>query len=93
MAVEVRGEPRSMTSCFLAKLTFSKIVFMHWDLQGKPVSSRPRLTNSDYDGFKKRPISVSIFEHIFMSSHTDHGFPLIVTSTKYQTIKLDFMEE
>ena len=48
MAVEVSGEPRSMTSSFLTKLTFSRIEFMHWVSRRKADSSRPRLTNSDF---------------------------------------------
>ena len=52
MAVEVSGEPRSMTSS-LAKLTFSRKEFMHWVSRRNTVSSRPNLTNSDFDGFKK----------------------------------------
>ena len=47
MAVEVSGEPRSTTSSFLAKLTFSRIEFMHCVLRRNTASSRPRLTNSD----------------------------------------------
>ena len=53
MAVEVSGEPRSMTSSFLTKLTFSRIEFMHWVSRRNTVSSRPRLTHSDLDGFSK----------------------------------------
>ena len=66
-----------MTSCFLTKLTFSSIEFMHWVLPRNTISSRPRLTNSDLDGFRKRPMSVSILEHLFMSSHADLGSPAI----------------
>ena len=50
MAVEVNGEPRSMTSSFLAKLTSFSMEFMHWVSRRNAVSSRPRLTNSDLDG-------------------------------------------
>ena len=85
MAVEVNGEPRSMT--------FSMIEFMHWVSRRNTVSSRPRLTNSDLDGFRKRPMSASIHENLHMLSHTDLGYPAIVASSKYQTLKLDFMEE
>ena len=74
MAIEVSGEPRSMTSSFLTKLTFSRIEFMHMVSRRNTVSSRPRLTNSELDGFRKRPMSASIREHVFMSSHTDLGF-------------------
>ena len=90
MAVEVSGEPGSMTSS-LTKLTFPRIEFMHWISPRNTVSSRPRLTNSDLDGFRKRPMSASIHEHLFMSSQTDLGSPAIVASSKYQTSKLDFM--
>ena len=93
MAVVVSGEPRSMTSSFLTKLTFSRIDFMHWVSRKKADSSRPILTNSDLDGFRIRPRSASIHEHFFMSSHTDLGSPAIVASSKYQTLKLDFIEE
>ena len=92
MAVEVSGEPRSMTSS-LTKLTFSWIEFMYWVWRRNTVSSRPRLTNSDLDGFRKRPMSANIHEHLFMSSQTDLGSPAIVASAKYQTLKFDFMEE
>ena len=92
MAVEVSGELRSMIS-YLTKQTFSRVEFVHLVSQRNTVSSRPRLTNSDSDGFRKRPMSASILEHLFMSSHTDLGSPAIVTSSKYQTLKLDFMEE
>ena len=44
-------------------------------------SSRPRLTNSDLDGFRIRPMSASIHEHFFMSSQTDLGSPAIVASS------------
>ena len=88
MAVEVSGEPRSMTSSFLTRLTFSRIDFMHWVSRRNADSSRPRLTNSDLDGFRIRPMSASIHEHFFMSSHTDLGSPAIVASSKYQTLKL-----
>ena len=54
MAVEVSGEPRSMTSSILTKLTFSRIEFMHCVSRRKTASSRPRLTNSDLDGFRKK---------------------------------------
>ena len=54
MAVDVSGEPRSMTSSFLAKLTFSSIEFVHWVSRKNTVSSRPRLTNSDLDGFRQK---------------------------------------
>ena len=87
MAVEVSGEPRSMTSSFLTKLTFSRIEFMHWVSRRNTVSSRPRLTNSDLDGFRKRPMSASIHKHLFISSHADLGSPAIVASSKYQTLK------
>ena len=93
MAVEVSGEPRSMTSSFIAKLTFSRIDLMHWVSRRNTVSSRPRLTNSDLDGFRKRPRSASIHEHLFMLSHTDRGSPAIVASSKHQTSTLDFKEE
>ena len=93
MAVEVSGEPRSMTSSFLTKLTISRIEFMHLVLRRNTISSRPKLTNSDLDGFRKRPMSASIHEHLFMSSHTNLGTPAIVASSKYQMSKLDFMEE
>ena len=93
MAVEVSGEPRNMTSSFLAKLTFSRIEIKLWVSRRNTVSSRPRLTNSDLDGFIKIPMSASIHEHLFMSSHTDLGSPAIVASSKYQMLKLDFMEE
>ena len=53
MAVEVSGEPRSMTSSFLTKLTLSRIEFMHWVSRRNTVSSRSRLTNSDLDGLRK----------------------------------------
>ena len=66
---------------------------MHWVSWRNTVSSRPRLTNSDLDGFRKRQMSASIHEHLFMSSHTDLGSPAIVASSKYQTLKLDFMEK
>ena len=49
MAVEVSGEPRSMTTSFLAKLTFSRIEFIHWVSRRNTVSSRPELNNSDLD--------------------------------------------
>ena len=88
MAVEVSGELRSMTS--LTKLTFSRMEFMHCVSRRNTVSSRRRLTNSDFDGFKKK---ASMLEHFFMSSHTDLGSPAIVASSKYQTLKLDFVEE
>ena len=91
MAVEVSGEPRSMTSS-LTKLTFSRIEFMHRVSRRNTVTSRPRLTNSDLDGFRIRPMSASMHEHLFMSSHTDLGSPAIVASSKYQTLILDFME-
>ena len=93
MAVEVSGEPRSITSSFLTKLTFSRIEFMHWVLRCNAVSSRPRLTNSDLDGFRSRPISASILEHLFMSSHTVLGSPATMASSKYQMLTLDLMEE
>ena len=93
MVVGVSGEPRSMTSSFSTKLTFSRIEFMHCVLRRNTASSRPRLTNSDLDGFRKRPMSASIHEHLLMSSQTDLGSPAIVASSKYQTLKLDFMEE
>ena len=51
MTVEVSDEPRSMTSSFLTKLTFSRIEFMHWVLWRNAVSSRPRFTIYDLDGF------------------------------------------
>ena len=81
MAVEVSGEPRSMISSF-KKLTFFRIECMHWVSLRNTVSSRPRLTDSGLDGFRKRPMSASIHEHLFMSSHTDLGFPAIVASSK-----------
>ena len=81
-----------MTSS-LSKLTLSRIEFMHRVSRRNTVSSRPRLTNSDVDGFRKRPMSASMHEHLLMSSHTDHGSTAIVASFKYQTLKLDFMEE
>ena len=93
MAVEVSGEPRSMTSSFLTRLTFSRIESMHWVSRRNTVSSRPRLTNSDLDLFRKRQMSASIHEHLSMSSHTDLGSPAIVASSKYQTLRLDFMEK
>ena len=55
----------SMTSSFLTKLTFSRIELMHWVSRINTVSSSPRLTNFDLDGFRKRPMSASIHEHIF----------------------------
>ena len=88
MAVGVSGEPRSMTSS-LTKVAFSRIEFMHWVSPKNTVSSRPRLTNSDLDGFRKRPMSACIHYHLFMSSHADIGSPAIVASSKYQTLKLD----
>ena len=63
MAVEAIGKPRSMTSS-LAKLTFSRIEFMHWVSRCNTVSSKSRLTNSDLDGFRKRPMSASIHDHL-----------------------------
>ena len=66
---------------------------MHWVSRRNAVSSRPRLTNSDLDGFRKRPMSASMHEYLLMSSHADLGSPAIVASSKYQTLKLDFMEE
>ena len=93
MAVDVGGEPRSMTSSFLTKLTFSRIELMHWASRRNTVSSRPRLTNSNLDEFRKRPMSASMHEHLFMSSHTDLGSPATVASSKYHTLRLDFMEE
>ena len=51
MAVEVSGEPRSMTSSFLTRLTFSMIEFMHVVSRKNTVSSRLKLTNSDLDVF------------------------------------------
>ena len=92
MAVEVSGEPRSMTSSFSTKLTFSRIEFMNWVSRRNTVSSMPRLTNSNLDGFRKRPMSASMHEHLFMSSHADVGSPAIVASSIYQTLKLDFMD-
>ena len=92
MAVEVSGEPRSMTSSFLTKLTFSRIEFMHYVSRRNTVS-RPRLNNSDLGGFRKRPMSANIHEHLLMSSYTDLGSPAIVASSKYQTLKFDLMEE
>ena len=93
MAVEVSGEPRSMTCSFLTKVTFFRIVFMHRVLRRNTVSSRPRLTNYDLDGFRKRLMSAGIHEHLFISSQTDLGSPAIVASSKYKTFKLDFMDE
>ena len=61
MAVEVSGETRNMTSSFLTKLTLSRIELMHWVLQRNTVTSRLRLTNSDLDGFIKRPMSCYLF--------------------------------
>ena len=66
---------------------------MHWVARRNTVSSRPRLTNYDLDVFRKRPMSASIHDGLFMSSHTDLGSPAIVSSSKYLTLKLDFMEE
>ena len=91
--VEVSGESRSMTSSFSTKLTFSRVELMHWVSRRNTVSSRPRLTNSDLDGFRKIPMPASMHEHLFMSSHTDLGSHAMVASSKYQTLKLDFMEE
>ena len=54
---------------------------------------RPRLTNYDLDGLRKRPMSASIHEHLLMSSQTDLGSPVIVASSKYKALKLDFMED
>ena len=93
MAVEVSGEPRSITSSFSTTLTFSRIEFMHWVSRRNTDSSRPRMTNSDLDGFRKRPMSADIHEHFFMSSHTDLGSTAIVASSKYQTLILEFMDE
>ena len=87
MAVEESGEPRSMTSSFLTKLTLSRIEFMHW-VSRRNNSPRPRLTNSDLDGFRKRPMSASIREHLSMESHADLGSPAIGES-KLQTLKLE----
>ena len=84
MAVEVSGEPRCMTSS-LARLTFSRMEFMQWVSRRNTVS-RPRSTNYDLDGFRKRPMFASIHEHIFMSSHADLGSPAMVASFKYQTL-------
>ena len=66
---------------------------MHCVSRRNTASSRPRLTNSDLDGFRRRPMSASIHEHLLMSSQADLGSPAIVASSKYQTLKLDFMEE
>ena len=93
MAVEVSGEPRSMTFSFQTKLKFSTIEFMHCVSRRNTASSRPRFTISDLEGFRKSPMSASIHEHLLMSSQTDLGSPAIVASSKYQTLKLDFMEE
>ena len=49
MAVEIGGEPRSMTSFFSTKLKFSRLEFMNWVSRRNTVSSRPRLTNSYLD--------------------------------------------
>ena len=57
------------------------------------VSSRPRLTNSDLDGFRKRSMLASMHEHLFMSSHKYLFSTSIVASSKEQMSKLDFMEE
>ena len=93
MTVEVNGEPRSMTSSFLTMLTSSRMEFMHWVSWRNTVSSMPRLTYSDLDGFRKRPMSASIHEHLFMSLQTDLGSPAIVAPKICQTLKLDLMEE
>ena len=82
-----------MISSFLSKLTFSRVEFIHWVSRRNTVLSMPRLTNSDFDGFRKRPLSASILEHLFMSSHTDHESPAIVASSKYQTLNLDFLKK
>ena len=66
---------------------------MLWVLRRNTFSSRPRLTNSDLNGFSKRSMSVSILEHLFMSSHTALGSPAIVASSKYQMFKFDLMKE
>ena len=66
---------------------------MHWISRRNTISSMPRLSNSDLDGFRRRPMSASIHEHLFVSSHADLGSPAIVVLTKHQTLKLDFMHE
>ena len=94
MAVEVSVEARSMTSYFITKLIFSRKELVHMVSRRTTVSSRPRLTNSDFDGFRRRPMSASNLEHIFMLLHTDLGSHAIVASSKYtKTLRLHFMEE
>ena len=93
MAVDVSGEPKCMTSAFLTQLTFSRIEFINWVSRINTISFRPRLTNSDFDGYRKIPLSVNMHEHLFMSSYTDLGYPAIVELSKSQTLKLLLMEE
>ena len=67
MAVEVSGEPRSMTFS-LAKLTFSRIKIMHWVSRRNTISSRPKLTNSDLDGLRKK-LSQQVYLSISLCLH------------------------